>query len=201
MRQSLAAALLVAGSLADGPALARAAPPPAPEATDRNSDEFYEMLATILTGAPMGPGGGWFHPSASRYSWEWLAAKHAISPKEAIPKDKFRGSPELFARLDRNHDGVLRAEDFDWSPPRPKGPPPEVKAPPLETKKPPSGMPDRTTLLKGLFTGELGSHTLGPKVEQLAPDFSLRTQDGKGPIRLSDFRDRKPVVLVFGSFT
>lgn len=35
----------------------------------------------------------------------------------------------------------------------------------------------------------------------LAPDFSLRTLDGKGTVRLSDFRGKKPVVLIFGSYT
>jgi peroxiredoxin len=40
-----------------------------------------------------------------------------------------------------------------------------------------------------------------PKVGDLAPDFELRDVDGENPIRLSDFRGRKPVALVFGSFT
>ncbi len=58
MRQSLAAALIVAGSFTAGHAGERAAPP-ARTAEDRNSDEFYEMLAAILTDARIGPGGGW----------------------------------------------------------------------------------------------------------------------------------------------
>jgi peroxiredoxin len=41
----------------------------------------------------------------------------------------------------------------------------------------------------------------GPAINQQAPDFILRTQDGKRQVRLSDFRGKKPVVLVFGSFT
>jgi hypothetical protein len=40
-----------------------------------------------------------------------------------------------------------------------------------------------------------------PKVGDLAPDFELYDLNGENPVRLSDFRDRKPVVLVFGSFT
>ena len=34
-----------------------------------------------------------------------------------------------------------------------------------------------------------------------APDFKLMTIDGRRTVRLSDFRDSKPVVLVFGSYT
>ena len=34
-----------------------------------------------------------------------------------------------------------------------------------------------------------------------APDFSLETYDKKSRVRLSDFRGKKPVVLVFGSYT
>lgn len=40
-----------------------------------------------------------------------------------------------------------------------------------------------------------------PKVGDLAPDFELADSQGKNQIRLSDFRDRKPVALIFGSFT
>lgn len=41
----------------------------------------------------------------------------------------------------------------------------------------------------------------GPDVGQVAPDFTLTTLDGKGTVKLSDFRGKKPVVLVFGSYT
>ena len=34
-----------------------------------------------------------------------------------------------------------------------------------------------------------------------APDFSLERYDKRSRVRLSDFRDQKPVVLVFGSYT
>ena len=40
-----------------------------------------------------------------------------------------------------------------------------------------------------------------PKLGEHAPDFELTTLDGKSTVRLSSFRGRKPVVLVFGSFT
>ncbi len=40
-----------------------------------------------------------------------------------------------------------------------------------------------------------------PKVGDLAPDFSLLDIDGENPIKLSDFLGKKPVALIFGSFT
>ena len=40
-----------------------------------------------------------------------------------------------------------------------------------------------------------------PKVGDLAPDFTLSDVSGTGSITLSDFRGKKPVALVFGSFT
>jgi len=40
-----------------------------------------------------------------------------------------------------------------------------------------------------------------PKVGDVAPDFELRDVKGENPVRLSDFRGRKPVALIFGSFT
>jgi hypothetical protein len=40
-----------------------------------------------------------------------------------------------------------------------------------------------------------------PKVGDLAPDFELQDPDGNLAIRLSDFRGKRPVALVFGSYT
>jgi len=39
------------------------------------------------------------------------------------------------------------------------------------------------------------------KVGDPAPDFELQRLDGKGTVKLSSFRDQRPVVLVFGSYT
>ncbi len=68
---------------------------------------------------------------------------------------------------------------------------------------PPSGAdgPSPVVLCVGLLEGELGSVWEGPKVGQPAPDFALPRQDGRGRFHLSGLRGRKPVVLVFGSFT
>ncbi len=40
-----------------------------------------------------------------------------------------------------------------------------------------------------------------PKVGDTAPDFSLLDANGQNPVRLSDYRQKKPVALIFGSFT
>lgn len=56
-------------------------------------------------------------------------------------------------------------------------------------------------LVRGLFRGEIGSMHEGPSLEQAAPDFTLRTLDGKETVRLSDRTGKQPVVLVFGNFT
>ena len=40
-----------------------------------------------------------------------------------------------------------------------------------------------------------------PKVGDRAPDFELWDVDGQNPVRLSDFKGRRPVALIFGSFT
>ena len=42
---------------------------------------------------------------------------------------------------------------------------------------------------------------LAPRPGDIAPDFELRDVNGQHPVRLSDFRGRKPVALIFGSFT
>lgn len=40
-----------------------------------------------------------------------------------------------------------------------------------------------------------------PKVGDLAPDFTLSDISGTESITLSDFRGKKPVALIFGSYT
>jgi hypothetical protein len=40
-----------------------------------------------------------------------------------------------------------------------------------------------------------------PKIGDLAPDFELRDPTGAATVRLSDFRGKRPVALVFGSYT
>jgi len=42
---------------------------------------------------------------------------------------------------------------------------------------------------------------LAPKAGDVAPDFTLYDISGTESITLSDFRGKKPVALVFGSFT
>jgi hypothetical protein len=40
-----------------------------------------------------------------------------------------------------------------------------------------------------------------PKIGDLAPDFELQDPEGRAVVRLSDFRGKRPVALVFGSYT
>jgi thiol-disulfide isomerase/thioredoxin len=65
----------------------------------------------------------------------------------------------------------------------------------------PGDAPTPEVLIRGLFRGEIGSLQEGPRVGEQAPDFGLKTHDGKQTIRLSELRGSKPVVLVFGNFT
>jgi hypothetical protein len=39
------------------------------------------------------------------------------------------------------------------------------------------------------------------QVGDAAPDFTLKTPDGSATVQLSSFRNQKPVVLIFGSYT
>jgi hypothetical protein len=65
----------------------------------------------------------------------------------------------------------------------------------------PSGGPTPAVLIRGLFAGELGSLSEGPKLNEPAPNFALKSVDGKDLVELAKLKSGKPVVLVFGSFT
>lgn len=65
----------------------------------------------------------------------------------------------------------------------------------------PGDAPSTPILVRGFFAGEIGSMGEGPKFGALAPDFTLKTVDGKETKTLSKLIGPKPVVLVFGNFT
>ncbi len=65
----------------------------------------------------------------------------------------------------------------------------------------PGDAPTKEMLLKGLFSGEVGSLQEGPALNANAPDFTLKTPDGSQTVRLSETIGKQPVVLVFGNFT
>ena len=107
-----------------------------------------------------------------------------------VTKEEFEG---LFRSLDGDNLGFLSQDElrrlFAPPPPRPKSPAAR-----------PSG-PSKATLLKGLWRHEIGSHLPGPKLDDPAPDFTLKTVDGNDEVTLSKLVGPKPVVLVFGNFT
>jgi hypothetical protein len=215
-------------------------------ASGPESPEAVRMFLAITRGSQMGPGDGWFGPTQTPYTWDWLARRHGKDAADGITKDRFQGPEAWFARLDRDRDGRITPDDLDWSDAsayvrqsamarqwaramdrngdgkvsaeeweaffkKAAGDggaltPDDLRAalfPPPAPRRPgnaPSG-PSAGTLLAGMFSGELGSIFEGPKVGEKAPDFTLKTADGKQEYSPSRWRGEKPVVLVFGSFT
>ncbi len=107
-----------------------------------------------------------------------------------VTREEFDG---IFDRLDSGKLGFLSQDELRrlFTPPaRPRAP-----------SSSPSSGPSKAVLVKGLFRQEIGSLQPGPKVDHLAPDFTLKTVDGKEEVTLSKKVGPKPVVLVFGNFT
>jgi peroxiredoxin len=75
------------------------------------------------------------------------------------------------------------------------------RRPQPQGKMPANDGPTPEVLVRGLFRGEIGSMHEGPKLNDPAPDFTLKLRDGKESIHLSDRIGKKPVVLMFGNFT
>lgn len=77
--------------------------------------ESVQMVTAVLDGSQMGPGDGWFHPGQSRYGWDWLVRRYDADADGVITADEFAGPAELFETLDRDRNGELKPDDFDWS--------------------------------------------------------------------------------------
>jgi thiol-disulfide isomerase/thioredoxin len=207
--------------------------------------EAVKMLVDILRGSQLNGTDGWFGPAQSRYTFAWLAKRNDVDPKDkAIPKDTFRGDVALFERLDRNGDGKIAPDDFDWSDRNPYVQQANVynrlfrridtsgdgrltreemeaffkmvakdkeffTADDLRQVMIPRGAagfgpgdgPSIPVLVRGVFSGEIGSMYEGPKLGETAPNFTLKTPDGKETYSLSKLIGPKPVVLIFGNFT
>jgi hypothetical protein len=85
----------------------------------RDRPQWADMLIALLAGEEMGPRFGWFAPGDKQYDWSWLSARFdanadgPVSPDELPADAPYAGL--LFARLDRDHDGLLRLGDFDYA--------------------------------------------------------------------------------------
>lgn len=65
----------------------------------------------------------------------------------------------------------------------------------------PGDAPSVPALVRSWLANELGSRDEGPKLNDPAPDFTLKTPDGSDAVRLAKLIGPKPVVVCLGNFT
>ena len=115
-----------------------------------------------------------------------------------VSRDEFDA---LFKTFDSGGQGFLSQTDLvDALTPTSRGSARPAAARPEAARASNDG-PSKATLVRGLFNQEIGSLQPGPKLDEVAPDFTLKTNDGKSEITLSKLVGPKPVVLIFGNFT
>lgn len=71
----------------------------------------------------------------------------------------------------------------------------------FKARSPRDGGNINLAMFKAFFEGDVASIFEGPRPGSPAPDFTLPTVDGKTSLTLSKHFGKRPVVLVFGSFT
>ena len=131
---------------------------------------------------------------------------------------KDRMSNQLFNRLDKDSNGRVTMqelaeffrygdkEELEFLTPEDlrfaiDDPPSKKPASPADDNPASAGPSSPAAALRMFLRGELGWLSSGPQLGDAAPDFTLPTHDGTQQVRLSDSFGKRPVVLVFGSFT
>jgi hypothetical protein len=119
-----------------------------------------------------GRGQGGGRGASSEQAFKFLVEKYDTDKNNEISKQEYARDAATFTRLDRNLDGVLTAADWQ-----------------VESGNTRRGGGDR-------------NRSTAPQAGALAPDFELTlVSDAEKKVKLSSFRDDKPVALIFGSCT
>ena len=144
-----------------------------------DADRDGTITLRDLSGQSSGPAA----MMAGQLFYQWDRDSNGKISKEEISA--------FFENADADDQGFLTPDDLR----RAFAPPPVVAA------AEPEPQPTPAYWLQMLLSGQLGSMTKGPGLGEPAPDFDLLTFDGERRVKLSSFRGKKPVVLIFGSFT
>ncbi len=84
-----------------------------PLPANRGAAQTSASEASSAGPAPKGKAGATAPAGRPGLTWEEVSRREGVAAAGRVPRDKFRGPPPLFDRLDRNRDGFLSKEDFD----------------------------------------------------------------------------------------
>jgi hypothetical protein len=84
--------------------------------------ELFEQIQSNFSTAPRTSGspGGWYHPSISRYTWEWFAAQFDGNGDGTIVRAEFTGPVGAWDRLEPDGQAgepPVRHDRFRWQRP------------------------------------------------------------------------------------
>ena len=77
----------------------------------------------------------------------------------------------------------------------------EMRRPPQQFAAFMSKLPDAAMLVAPFETMWTSARAGALHPGDAAPDFRLKTRDGRAQVTLSSFRGKRPVALIFGSYT
>ncbi len=109
-------------------------------------------------------------------AWDLLRGEYDKNKDGKVEAAEYPRGTERFKNLDTNQDGTITEGDFQSA--RERGARP-----------------------RGRGQGGRAERPEAPALGSVAPDFELRTLDGKSKVKLSSFKDQRPVALIFGSYT
>lgn len=80
----------------------------------KQKPEWAEMLAEILQGKQMGPNAGWFKSSEKVLGWDWMSQNFDTNQDGKVTRREGDSFDRVFDAIDKNRDGKISPEDFNW---------------------------------------------------------------------------------------
>lgn len=151
----------------------------------RSCRALFGVAVLSVAGSAVANASAFVEDNAPDPVWTYLVEKYDKDGDSKVTAKEHGRGEESFARLDQDQDGFITAADF-----------------PLQGRGGRGGRGSKGAS-KGGKAEKGEDEAQGPQaiVGEPAPDFTLKAPEGGEAVKLSSWTGKRPVALIFGSYT